>query len=240
MKRKSTKAKRASLSQKAIELAHLRPVLVEEIHRLHPETRGLKSVPLEFVTEARTTYVQSVLKDDLGELSTIEEQVIRSLAEHELLSRNFDEDFAEQRKLGDRVADRVAAFGGSWTFIGLFTLVLIAWVLVNALWLKSHAFDPYPFILMNLILSCIAALQAPIIMMSQKRTEVRDRARGENDYKINLKAELEIRHLHEKLDHLMNQQHTRLLEIQEIQLDLLEDLAAAQGKGVIGRQKPKE
>ena len=223
-----------------IELEHLRPVLVEEIYRLHPEVRDSKSVPQEFVTEARTAYVQSVLEDDIGELSAIEEQVVHSLAEHEMISRNLDEDFAEQRKLGERVADQVAAFGGSWTFIGLFALVLIVWVLINVLWLRSRAFDPYPFILMNLVLSCIAALQAPIIMMSQKRAEARDRIRAVNDYKINLKAELEIRHLHEKMDHLLNQQHTRLLEIQRIQLDLLSELAADQSKAGADSRKPRK
>ena len=232
MKRKSTKFKRVSPPRKTkfIELEHLRPALVEEIYRLHPEARDSKSVPREFVTEARTAYVQSVLEDDIGELTAIEEQVVHSLAEHEMISRNLDEDFAEQRKLGERIADQVAAFGGSWTFIGLFALVLIVWVLINVVWLGSRAFDPYPFILMNLVLSCIAALQAPIIMMSQKRAEARDRVRAVNDYKINLKAELEIRHLHEKMDHLLNQQHARLLEIQRIQLDLLSELAADQDK----------
>jgi uncharacterized membrane protein len=239
MRRTSTKTGNAFSPQetKSIEFVHLRPVLVEEIHRLHPETRELKSVPEEFVTEARTAYVQSVLENDMGELSAIEEQVVRSLAEHELISHNLDEDFAEQRKLGERIADQVAAFGGSWTFIGLFALVLITWILINVLWLGVHAFDPYPFILMNLILSCLAALQAPIIMMSQKRAEARDRVRAVNDYKVNLKAELEIRHLHEKVDYLLHQQHKRLIEIQTIQLDLLSELAAKQSKA--GIQKPR-
>jgi uncharacterized membrane protein len=102
--------------------------------------------------------------------------------------------------------------------------VRFGWILVNAAVLATRAFDPYPFILMNLILSCIAAVQAPIIMMSQNRSEARDRARGENDYKVNLKAELEIRHLHEKLDHLLRRQYNRLFEIQQIQIELLEEL----------------
>jgi len=89
----------------------------------------------------------------------------------------------------------------------------------------THAFDPYPFIILNLILSCLAAVQAPVIMMSQNRAEARDRLRAENDYKINLKAELEIRHLHEKIDHLLRRQYNRLFEIQQIQIELLEDLA---------------
>ena len=239
MKKTSTSVRNVSSPKKTkfTEFVHLRPALVEEIRRLHPETRELKSVPQEFVTEARMAYVQSVLEDDIGELTAIEDQVVHSMAEHEMISRNLDEDFAERRNPGERIADQVAAFGGSWTFIGIFALVLTTWVLVNVLWLGSRAFDPYPFILMNLVLSCIAALQAPIIMMSQKRAEARDRVRATNDYKINLKAELEIRHLHEKMDHLMNQQHTRLLEIQKIQFDLLSELAAKQDKA--GMQRPK-
>src|SRR5439155_4820453 len=125
---------------------------------------------------------------------------------------------------GERLSDRIAAFGGSWRFIILFGSVLLVWIVVNTVVLLSRAFDPYPFILMNLILSTIAALQAPVIMMSQNRSEARDRLRGENDYKINLKAELEIRHLHEKIDHLLRRQYNRLFEIQQIQIELLEEL----------------
>ena len=126
--------------------------------------------------------------------------------------------------LGDRVADRVTAFGGSWTFIIVFSLILLIWIGVNSFILANQAFDPYPYILMNLVLSALAALQAPVIMMSQNRSEARDRLRGENDYKINLKAELEIRHLHEKIDHLLRKQYNRLFEIQQIQIELLEEL----------------
>jgi uncharacterized membrane protein len=102
--------------------------------------------------------------------------------------------------------------------------VLVVWIVVNGVLLVTHAFDPYPFILLNLILSCLAAVQAPIIMMSQNRAEARDRLRAENDYKVNLKAELEIRHLHEKLDHLLRRQYNRLFEIQQIQIELLQEI----------------
>src|SRR5262245_32196384 len=107
----------------------------------------------------------------------------------------------------------------------MFGTVLIAWIVLNAVFLLNRGFDPYPFILLNLILSCLAAIQAPIIMMSQNRAEARDRLRAENDYKVNLKAELEIRHLHEKLDHLLSWQYNRLFEIQQIQIELLQELS---------------
>ena len=125
------------------------------------------------------------------------------------------------------LADRVASFGGSWSFIMLFGFILFLWIFLNAVFLNNKGFDPYPYILMNLILSCLAALQAPIIMMSQNRKEAKDRARGEHDYKINLKAELEIRLLHEKIDHLMIFQTQKIMELQQLQVDYLEELTLA-------------
>ena len=133
--------------------------------------------------------------------------------------------------MGSDLSDRIASFGGSWTFIMIFGAVLFVWIVINTIVLATRAFDPYPFILMNLILSCLAALQAPIIMMSQNRAEARDRARAENDYKVNLKAELEIRHLHEKIDHLLRKQYNRLFEIQQIQIELLEELGQKRRAG---------
>ena len=127
--------------------------------------------------------------------------------------------------LSARLSDQIASFGGSWRFIILFGVVLVLWIILNAALLLNRGFDPYPFILLNLILSCLAAMQAPIIMMSQNRAELRDRLRSENDYKINLKAELEIRHLHEKIDHLLRRQYNRLFEIQQIQIELLEEIS---------------
>src|SRR6185436_16193408 len=125
---------------------------------------------------------------------------------------------------GDRLADRVARFGGSWAFILSFGAFLIVWMVINTIALFRRPFDPYPFILLNLILSTLAALQAPIIMMSQNRQETKDRLRAEHDYRVNLKAELEIRLLSERVDALVTHQWQRLLEIQKIQLDLMEEL----------------
>jgi uncharacterized membrane protein len=118
----------------------------------------------------------------------------------------------------------VASFGGSWMFIIAFAVFISFWIAVNVIFLSSRSFDPYPFILLNLILSCVAALQAPIIMMSQNRQEEKDRARAKKDYMINLKSELEIRMIHEKLDHLIMHQQQELIEIQKVQVEMMNDI----------------
>jgi uncharacterized membrane protein len=142
----------------------------------------------------------------------------------ELLSRNINIEFDEKLTFGERLADRFADFAGSWLFIVLFFIVLIAWIGVNSFILAFRPFDPYPFILLNLILSCLAAIQAPIIIMSQNRQEAKDRLQAQHDYQVDLKAEVEIQNLHEKLDHLLLNQGQRLLEIQKIQIELMEEL----------------
>ncbi len=174
----------------------------------------------------RSAYVQSQMEEDLGELSRVEHEVLESLRESELIADNLNEEYEKQLTFGDRVADRVAAFGGSWRFIFIFFTVMFAWIAINVGVLLTRPFDPYPFILLNLMLSLIAAVQAPVIMMSQNRQSDRDRLRAENDYKVNLKAEIEVRSLGEKLDQLIHHQWTRLIEIQQIQMEMIEDLAA--------------
>lgn len=145
----------------------------------------------------------------------LEEEV---LITHKLLEENK----RESRAVGQRLADRVAEFGGSWTFIIFFGVVLTLWIVVNSFFLIQKAFDPYPYILMNLILSCLAALQAPVIMMSQNRQEAKDRKRAESDYLINLKSELEIRSLHQKIDLSIVDQFKHLCDIQQKQIELME------------------
>lgn len=171
----------------------------------------------------RERYISAYLQTELGDLGALDRKVLGALKSHSLVSRQAR---TEQSKLtaGQRIADRVASFGGSWTFIIIFICILFAWVFVNAIWLGKNAFDPYPFILMNLVLSCLAAFQAPIIMMSQNRQAVKDRQHAENDYIVNLKSEIEIRSLHEKVDHLMIFQQQELIEIQKVQIDMLTDL----------------
>ena len=148
-----------------------------------------------------------------------------SLEKEELLSRNINQEFENSFTLGERLADRIAAFGGSWTFISIFMVVLVIWMGINTWILLTKPFDPYPYILLNLVLSCLAAIQAPVILMSQNRQEARDRLHAEHDYEINLKAEIEIRKLHEKLDHLLMHQWQRLMEIQQLQVNLMEEIS---------------
>jgi uncharacterized membrane protein len=202
----------------------VRPSLSEFIKRRHPAWDEKGFICFEDLGICRRDYVKEVLQDEIGELSALDNEVIESLQQHEIISSDISKQFEKKLTFGEQLSDRIAAFGGSWRFIILFGSVLLVWIVINTAVLMSRAFDPYPFILMNLILSTIAALQAPVIMMSQNRSEARDRLRGENDYKINLKAELEIRHLHEKLDHLLRRQYNRLFEIQQIQIELLEEL----------------
>lgn len=147
-----------------------------------------------------------------------------TLEEQEFIAQKLLNPPAEILTKGQKISDKVARFGGSWAFIISFGVVLFLWIVYNS-FAASRAFDPYPFILMNLVLSCIAALQAPIIMMSQNRQEEKDRQRAENDYLVNLKAEVEVRHLHEKMDLLIGEQMTKLMEIQALQLQLLEKLS---------------
>ena len=162
-----------------------------------------------------------ILHSENEQLTRLQEIVKKSIEEEQLILDNLLHPPKETLSQGQKISDRVAKFGGSWTFIIAFFIILILWVLFNTLAATSQKFDPYPFILMNLILSCIAAIQAPIIMMSQNRQEEKDRKRSENDYLINLKAELEIRSLHQKIDLLLEEQITVLFESQAKQLELL-------------------
>ncbi len=172
----------------------------------------------------RSEYVRDLLREERGELSSLDEQVIAALRDQEMLAANVNTEFHERLTVGQHVADRVAMFGGSWRFIGLFGAVIGVWMLLNIGLLLARPFDPYPFILLNLVLSTLAALQAPVIMMSQNRQSSKDRLQAEHDYRVNLKAELEIRLLHTKLDQLLTHQWQRLIEIQQVQMDLMEEL----------------
>jgi uncharacterized membrane protein len=189
-----------------------------------PQCQARDFVCFDDLGKFRKDYVREVLEDEIGELSALDNEVIESLRQHEILSSDIEKQFLTKLSFGERLSDHIAAFGGSWKFIITFGVVIVVWIGLNVAILATRTFDPYPFILLNLILSCLAALQAPVIMMSQNRVEARDRLRSENDYKVNLKAELEIRHLHEKIDHLLRRQYNRLFEIQQIQIELLEEL----------------
>jgi uncharacterized membrane protein len=194
---------------------------------MHPELGPDDVLSRQTVEDLRSQFVTQLLRVERGELSELETDVIESLRKHETLAENVEDDYEDNRSTGDRIADIVAAFGGSWTFIISFGVFLLVWMTINELLGQSEAFDAYPFILLNLLLSTIAALQAPVIMMSQRRQEEKDRLRALNDYKVNLKAELEIRHLHEKVDHLLHRQWERLTEIQQIQMEMMREQAEA-------------
>ena len=209
-----------------VSCSSLRPSLLKYIQTLHPQLNENDFIARDTLPDLKAGYVESALADEMGEITALEREVIESIREHDILaSKPDDSEFLSRRSFGERLSDRIASFGGSWRFIISFGVFLLLWILANVLlWRGLNAPDPYPFILLNLMLSCLAALQAPIIMMSQNRQEARDRDRAEKDYQVNLKAELEIRHLHEKLDHLLRQHSERLLEIQQIQVDLLRQL----------------
>ena len=189
-----------------------------------PEFAKDNYISLAELNQYRRLYLTSLVIQEKGELAIIDKDVMDAIKTNSILSENIQDEIEAELTFGQRIADRVASFGGSWTFIITFFSFLIIWMTINIWFLATNPFDPYPFILLNLILSCLAAIQAPIIMMSQNRQEQKDRQRGEHDYKINLKAELEIKLLSEKIDHLLVHQNKRLLEIQEVQIDYLEDL----------------
>lgn len=202
----------------------VRPVIAEIIEKDVGTWSEEGWICSEDLQRFRNKYVQSMLKTEKGELNDLDKEVLDSLEQQEILSRNPSEEPKTALTRGQRLADRIAAVGGSWTFIIWFAIVLIVWIVINSVALLSKPFDPFPYILLNLVLSCLAAIQAPVIMMSQNRQEARDRMHAMRDYQINLKAELEIRHLHQKLDHLLSHQWERLVEIQEIQMELIDEV----------------
>jgi uncharacterized membrane protein len=210
-------------ARESVRLDVVRPAMIERIRQEKPDLPADGFICRADLDRFRSSYVSQLLTRERGELTRLEHDVVKSMADHETLAENTEAEYAERRTLGERMSDRLASFGGSWTFISLFGVVLLAWMGFNIVFAGASQFDPYPFILLNLVLSCLAAIQAPIIMMSQKRQEAKDRLRSENDYRVNLKAELEIRHLHEKMDHMLTHQWERLAEIQQIQLETMQE-----------------
>lgn len=174
-------------------------------------------------------YLQQILSTEEQHLLKLHQIVADAVREEDLIVQNLMNPPLDTISKGQRIADKVASFGGSWTFIISFGVILMLWIATNVI-LVAKAFDPYPFILLNLVLSCLAALQAPVIMMSQNRKEEKDRQRAENDYLINLKAEIEVRNLHQKINLLMEDQFTSLLELQRYQIELLEKLSHQKGQ----------
>lgn len=207
---------------RSIPLKKLNPHFLETLNDLHPDIEAGYICLADFNKLTLET-IKDNLEEDKGDLSKIEEEVVESLADNEVISENINELYQEQLSFGDKLADKISEFGGSWHFIIFFLVVMLCWVILNTYAFINH-FDPYPFILLNLLLSTLAALQAPIILMSQNRQAEKDRFAAEQDYKTNLKAELQIQEVNQKLNNLIDNQITSLLENQEAQFREIKEL----------------
>lgn len=203
---------------------YIRRPLLHLIKKDHPHFTEKKWISNQELNIYREKYISKFLTSDNNELTEVEKHVVKSIKDGDKSFVNQVEEESDTRNYGQVVADNVAAFGGSWTFIISFFVFILIWICANAYFLLNKGFDPYPFILLNLILSCLAALQAPVIMMSQNRQEEKDRERAKKDYMINLKSELEIRLLDDKLDHLIMHQQQELIEIQKVQIEMMNDI----------------
>lgn len=218
----------ASSPDALTELGALRSSIVDRLQARAPLLTPASLVCSSCRYVARAEEVMARLEAERGELSALEREAALRASEHTTIAANIEEDFASTATVGDRAADRVATFGGSWTFVLGLSSVLVLWITANVI-LAARAFDPFPYILLNLALSCIAAFQAPLILMSQNRQSARDRMKADQDFLVNLKAEIEVAGVHEKLDHLLHVRWQDLLELQEIQLEMLRDLVARAG-----------
>ena len=194
------------------------------IKKDYPSATNKDFISKNELKEYKKNYLEGLVKRGSRKISNLQKEVINSLLQDETISENADEMIDRRRTRGEIISDKISDFAGSWTFIIFFFIFLSLWMVVNSYFVLAKPFDPYPFILLNLALSTLAAVQAPLILMSQNRKEARDRQRAESDYKINLKSELEIRFLHDKLDHLAKSQWKELLDVEKAQIDLIEDI----------------
>ncbi|MBN1222562.1 MAG: DUF1003 domain-containing protein [Candidatus Aminicenantes bacterium] len=200
------------------------------IQEEHPDIQRTGHICSNDLNAYRIEFIKRVLEEEKGELSVIEEEVIRSIKDHDTVAKDINAEYEQSITFGEKISDKLASFGGSWKFIISFFVVLLFWIVLNSVVILTKIFDPYPFILLNLVLSCLAAIQAPIILMSQNRQDSKDRIRSDYDYRVNLKAELEIRHLHQKLDYFLKKEWQALLEIQQIQVELMKELSERKEK----------
>jgi len=198
--------------------------IIDLIKQDRPEWEANRGICPNCLEQYRAKKFVGYLEAEYRKLSDIEQAVVSKITRRGRVSKVIHQDFDSGMTVGQRVADRVARFGGSWPFIGIFGGILVVWMIVNGWLLAKHPFDPYPFILLNLVLSTLAALQAPVIMMSQNRQSEKDRVHAQQDYEINLMAEIEIRDLHDKMDSLRFKQWHELWHIQKRQIELLEHL----------------
>jgi len=209
--------------QKLFPLSFVRTAILQTAKNNYENVDENGYVCNDDLQKLRSLHLEEILKKNIGELSNLDKIVLDSFKEHELITQNVNKNFEKKLTFGQKLADKVAHFGGSWGFITIFLAFLIIWMLYNSFMILHKSFDPYPYILLNLILSSLAAIQAPIIMMSQNRQAQKDRLQSDDDYKTNLKAELEIRQLHTKIDQFMNNQWNTLIEIQQMQIDIAEE-----------------
>jgi uncharacterized membrane protein len=217
-------SKGALKKEDAVKGEDIRDGIFKLIKSSHPGFSKKLYISTKELHRFRRLYLSSLIAREKEELAVIDKDVIDTFKKNPVLSENIYEKKEAKLTVGQKMADKIALFGGSWTFISIFFSFIIIWMAVNVIVLIAKPFDPFPFILLNLFLSCLAAVQAPIILMSQNRQSQKERTRGEHDYKIDLKAELEIKLLSKKVDHLLVRQINNLLEIQEVQTDYLEDL----------------
>jgi uncharacterized membrane protein len=205
--------------------ALIRASIVDVIVKEHPVWSPGGYICHADLNRFRADYVRDVLKKEKDEYASLEETFKHGVKEEDHLPKNINVEFEKELTFGEHLSDKIAGFAGSWSFIALFAGLVILWVALNTYVLLSRPFDPYPFILLNLVLSVLTAIQAPVIIMSQNRQEIRDRLHAERDYRVSIHTELEIHRLHKKIDHILASQGQRLLEIQNIQMELMEELA---------------
>jgi uncharacterized membrane protein len=203
----------------------VRASIAEVITKEHPAWFPEGYICRADLNRFRIKYVQNVLEKEKNEYALLKEPVSYGVKEEDHLPENINVEFEKELTFGEHLADKLADFAGSWTFIAVFVGILFFWIALNTYVLLSRPFDPYPYILLNLVLSALAALQAPVIIMSQNRQEIRDRLHAERDYQVNIHTEFEIHRLHKKIDHLLTGQGQRLLEIQNITVELMDEMA---------------
>jgi uncharacterized membrane protein len=205
--------------------ALIRASIVDVIVKEHPAWSPEGYICHADLNRFRIDYVRDVLEKEKNECASLEETINHGVKEEDHLPENINVEFERELTFGEHLADKIAGFAGSWSFIAMFAGILFLWVALNTFILLSRPFDPYPYILLNLVLSVLTAVQAPVIIMSQNRQEMRDRLHAERDYQVSIHTELEIHRLHKKIDYLLTGQGQRLLEIQNVQVELIEELA---------------
>ncbi len=213
----------------------IRPPVAGFIMKGHPSWSREGYICTDDLNRFRMDYVREILEKEEIEYASLKETVRDDLREEDHIPRNVNIELEQKITFSDRIADKIADFAGSWTFIGVFAGMVLLWVALNTYILLSRAFDPYPYILLNLVLSVLAAVQAPVIIMSQNRQEMRDRLHAERDYQVSIHSELEIHWLHKKIDYLLREQGQKILEIQNIQMELMEEIACKKPRDQAGK-----